>query len=90
MKFGRFFGRCVRLPFDSRPEERSLRSTPASFRGRYQDALRELVETKTKALATALRAIAEPPQVVNSSGCAIIASSRRFFPADGARDVSTS
>jgi DNA end-binding protein Ku len=31
---------------------------PASFRDRYQDALRELVEAKTKGLATTLRAIA--------------------------------
>jgi non-homologous end joining protein Ku len=38
---------------------------PASFRDRYQDALRELAETKTKGLATGPRAITEPPNVIN-------------------------
>ena len=38
---------------------------PASFGDRYQDALRELVEAKTKGLATTPRAIAEPPKVIN-------------------------
>jgi DNA end-binding protein Ku len=38
---------------------------PASFRDRYQDALRGLVEAKTKGLATAPRAIAESPKVIN-------------------------
>jgi DNA end-binding protein Ku len=36
-----------------------------SFRDRYQDALRELVEAKTKGLATTPRAIAEPAKVIN-------------------------
>ena len=40
-----------------------LSSEPASFRDRYQDALRELVEANTKGLATTPRAIAEPPKV---------------------------
>jgi DNA end-binding protein Ku len=38
---------------------------PASLRDRYHDALRELVEAKTKGLATTPRAIAEPPKVIN-------------------------
>jgi DNA end-binding protein Ku len=38
---------------------------PASFRYRYQDALRELVEVKTKGLATTPRAVAEPGKVIN-------------------------
>src|SRR5260370_3200974 len=46
-------------------ERRSGAFEPASFRDRYQDALRELVEAKTKGLTTAPRAIAEPPKVIN-------------------------
>jgi DNA end-binding protein Ku len=38
---------------------------PANFRDRYQDALRELVEAKTKGLAAAPRAVEEPPKVIN-------------------------
>src|SRR5271169_3027689 len=41
-------------------ERRSGAFEPASFRDRYQDALRELVEAKTKGLAITPRAIAEP------------------------------
>ena len=51
---------------------------PASFRDRYQDALRELVEPKTKGLAIMPRALAELPKIINSSGRAIVASSRRY------------
>jgi hypothetical protein len=36
---------------------------PASFRDRYQDALCDLVEAKTKGLVTTPRAIAEPAKV---------------------------
>jgi hypothetical protein len=46
-------------------ERRSGAFEPASFRDRYQDALRELVEAKTEGLATTPRAIAEPPKVIN-------------------------
>ena len=38
---------------------------PASFRDRHKEALRELVEAKTKGLATTPRAIAERPKVIN-------------------------
>jgi hypothetical protein len=38
---------------------------PVSFRDRYQDAQRELVEAKTKGLATTPRAIAEPPKIIH-------------------------
>jgi DNA end-binding protein Ku len=38
---------------------------PVGFRDRYQDALRELVESKTKGLERRPREIAEPPKVVN-------------------------
>jgi DNA end-binding protein Ku len=41
-----------------------LSSEPASFRDRYQDALREVVEAKTKGLATPPRAIAGSPKVI--------------------------
>jgi DNA end-binding protein Ku len=43
-------------------ERRSRAFEPASFRDRYQDALRELVEAKTKGLSTMPRAIAGPPK----------------------------
>jgi DNA end-binding protein Ku len=38
---------------------------PAEFRDRYQDALRELVEAKTRGLAAAPRTVEEPPKVIN-------------------------
>ncbi|HXC90523.1 MAG TPA: Ku protein, partial [Stellaceae bacterium] len=38
---------------------------PTNFHDRYQDALRELVETKTKGLPAAPRAVGEPAKVVN-------------------------
>lgn len=34
---------------------------------RYQDVLRELVESKTKGLAQAPRAVEEPPKVINGN-----------------------
>jgi DNA end-binding protein Ku len=46
-------------------ERRKRRFDPASFRDRYQDALRELVESKVKGTAKAPHAIAEPPKVIN-------------------------
>jgi hypothetical protein len=46
-------------------ERRSSAFEPASLRDRYQDALRKLVEAKTKGLATTPRAFAEPPKVIN-------------------------
>jgi DNA end-binding protein Ku len=46
-------------------ERRSGSFDPANFRDRYQDALRELVEAKTRGLASAPRAIIEPPNVIN-------------------------
>src|SRR6202011_5033079 len=36
-----------------------------TFRDRYQDALRELVEAKTQGLERAPREAAEPPKVIN-------------------------
>ena len=38
---------------------------PESFRDRYQDALHELAEAKTKGLVTTPREVAEPPKVIN-------------------------
>jgi DNA end-binding protein Ku len=38
---------------------------PENFHDRYQDALRELVEAKTKGLSTAQHAVEEPPKVIN-------------------------
>ena len=38
---------------------------PETFRDRYQDALRELVEAKTKGLERPTREVAEPPKVIN-------------------------
>ena len=38
---------------------------PATFRDRYQDALRELVDSKLKGEKTVAREIAEPPKVIN-------------------------
>jgi DNA end-binding protein Ku len=46
-------------------ERRSGSFDPASFRDRYQDALRELVAEKTKGKAVAPREVAEPPKVIN-------------------------
>jgi DNA end-binding protein Ku len=46
-------------------ERRAGAFEPSEFRDRYQDALRELVEAKTKGLATAPRAVEEPPKVIN-------------------------
>jgi hypothetical protein len=45
-------------------ERRSGTFDPASFRDRYQDALRELVDAKTKGLTTRPRAVAVPPAVI--------------------------
>ena len=44
-------------------ERRKGTFDPASFRDRYQDALRELVEGKLNGVAKAPREIAEPPKV---------------------------
>jgi DNA end-binding protein Ku len=38
---------------------------PETFRDRYQDALRELVEAKTKGLTRPVREVEEPPKVIN-------------------------
>jgi DNA end-binding protein Ku len=46
-------------------ERRSGSFDPASFRDRYQDALRELVAEKTKGQVIAPREVAEPPKVIN-------------------------
>jgi DNA end-binding protein Ku len=46
-------------------ERRAGAFEPAEFRDRYQDALRELVDAKTKGLAAAPRAVEEPPKVIN-------------------------
>jgi DNA end-binding protein Ku len=46
-------------------ERRSGSFDPASFRDRYQDALRELVAEKTKGEARTPREIAEPSKVIN-------------------------
>jgi DNA end-binding protein Ku len=46
-------------------ERRAGAFEPTSFRDRYQDALRELVDAKTKGLAAAPRAVEEPPKVIN-------------------------
>jgi len=43
-------------------ERRSGAFEPASVRDRYQDALNQLDEAKIKGLATAPRAIADPPK----------------------------
>jgi DNA end-binding protein Ku len=59
-------------------ERQSGAFEPASVPDRYQDALRELVEAKTKGLAIMPRALAEPLKIINSSGRAIVASSRRY------------
>ncbi len=46
-------------------DRRSGQFDPASFRDRYQDALRELVAQKTKGQGVAPREVAEPPKVIN-------------------------
>src|SRR5437763_193749 len=46
-------------------DRRSGPFEPASFRDRYQDALRELVAQKTKGQGVAPREVAEPPKVIN-------------------------
>ena len=46
-------------------ERRKGSFDPATFRDRYQDALRELVDSKLKGTAIAPREIAEPPKVIN-------------------------
>jgi DNA end-binding protein Ku len=46
-------------------ERRSGAVEPASVRDRYQDALRELVESKTRGMARTPRSIVEPPKVIN-------------------------
>jgi DNA end-binding protein Ku len=46
-------------------ERKSAAFDPANFRDRYQDALHALVESKSKGLARAPRAVEEPPKVVN-------------------------
>jgi DNA end-binding protein Ku len=46
-------------------ERRAGAFEPSEFRDRYQDALHELVDAKTKGLAAAPRAVEEPPKVIN-------------------------
>jgi DNA end-binding protein Ku len=46
-------------------ERRAGTFEPAEFRDHYQDALRELVEAKTKGLVAVPREVAEPPKVIN-------------------------
>ena len=46
-------------------ERRKAKFDPATFRDRYQDALRELVESKLKGVAQAPRPVAEPSKVIN-------------------------
>jgi DNA end-binding protein Ku len=46
-------------------ERRSGAFDPQTFQDRYQDALRELVEAKTKGLERAPREVEEPPKVIN-------------------------
>lgn len=46
-------------------ERKSAEFDATNFRDRYQDALHALVESKTKGLARAPRAVEEPPKVVN-------------------------
>jgi DNA end-binding protein Ku len=46
-------------------ERRSGPFDPTSFRDRYQDALRELVNEKTKGEVVSRREVAEPPKVIN-------------------------
>ena len=46
-------------------ERRTAEFDPEEFHDRYQDALRELVESKAKGLPAAKKATAEPPKVIN-------------------------
>jgi len=46
-------------------ERRKSDFEPATFRDRYQDALRELVDGKLNGVATPSREVAEPPKVIN-------------------------
>jgi DNA end-binding protein Ku len=46
-------------------ERRKGSFDPATFRDRYQDALRELVDSKLNGTARAPREVAEPPKVIN-------------------------
>jgi DNA end-binding protein Ku len=46
-------------------ERRKAGFDPASFRDRYQDALRELVESKATGVARAPQEVAAPPKVIN-------------------------
>jgi len=46
-------------------ERRRSDFDPATFRDRYQDALRELVDGKLKGVARPAQEIAEPPKVIN-------------------------
>ena len=46
-------------------ERRAAKFDPGTFRDRYQDALRELVDAKTKGLERAPREVGEPPKVIN-------------------------
>ena len=55
----------VRIVVASRPVDFRNGLGGCAFRDLYQDALRELVEAKTKGLATTPRAFAEPPQVIS-------------------------
>ena len=49
-------------------ERRKAKFDPATFRDRYQDALRELVESKLKGVAQAPHPVAEPSKVINLIG----------------------
>ncbi len=46
-------------------ERRKAKFDPTTFRDRYQDALRELVESKLKGIAQAPRPVAEPSKIIN-------------------------
>jgi DNA end-binding protein Ku len=46
-------------------ERRRAKFDPATFRDRYQDALRDLVESKLKGVAQGPRPVAEPSKVIN-------------------------
>ena len=46
-------------------ERRKAKFDPAAFRDRYQDALREMVESKLKGIPQAEHQVAEPSKVIN-------------------------
>jgi DNA end-binding protein Ku len=46
-------------------ERRKAKFEPTAFRDRYQDALRDLVDSKLKGIAQAPHAVAEPSKVIN-------------------------